>query len=98
MSIYRALRNSYVRHGLLLTRHLKDKCFVILVKDNIDKNVSLNQSAKVKRNVLIVLDTLIQHTNPKRYPHDHLNIQMHQKFIVLLTSALLRLASTITLN
>lgn len=42
-SIYRALRNSYARHELFLTRHLKKKCFVILVYQcRTNQNASLN--------------------------------------------------------
>ena len=41
-SIYEVLRKSYSRHRLFLPRHLKKKCIVILVKDNIEKNVFPN--------------------------------------------------------
>ena len=41
-SIYEVLRRNYVRHGIFLPRNLRKGCFVILVKDNIDKNASAN--------------------------------------------------------
>ena len=39
-SIYEALCKSYARHGIFLPSNLKKGCFVILIKDNIDKNAS----------------------------------------------------------
>ena len=41
-SVYEALCKNYARHGIFLPSNLKKGCFVILVKDNIDKNASSN--------------------------------------------------------
>ena len=41
-SIYETLRGNYARYGIFLPINLKKGCFVILVKDNIDKNAKAN--------------------------------------------------------
>ena len=41
-SLYEVLRRNYVQHNIFLPTNLKKECFVVLVKDNIDKNASSN--------------------------------------------------------
>ena len=41
-SLYELLPRNYVQHNIFLTTNLKNVCFVVLVKDNIDKNASSN--------------------------------------------------------
>ena len=41
-SLYESLRITFATHGLFLPAHLKQGCFVVLVKDNIDKNAAAN--------------------------------------------------------
>ena len=41
-SLCEILRRNYVQHNIFLPTNLKKGCFFVLVKDNIDKNVSSN--------------------------------------------------------
>ena len=41
-SVYEQLQSSYKKHGMFIPRILRKGCFVVLVKDNIDKNATAN--------------------------------------------------------
>ena len=41
-SLYEQPQSSYDEHGIFIPRNLRKGCFVILVKDNIDKNATAN--------------------------------------------------------
>ena len=41
-SLYDTLQKSYAEHGIFSLTHLRKGCFVVLVKDNIDKNATAN--------------------------------------------------------
>ena len=41
-SLSKQLKNSYDEHVISIPRNLRKVCFVILVKDNIDKNATAN--------------------------------------------------------
>ena len=103
-SIYEQLQNSYSEHGIFLPTILKKNCFVVLAKDNIDKNatanlvsahfhgtgISLLQHAEYENqgDCIEVSRFLILLILLKNWLHYQLNMQHQVKFIFLLMSTM----------
>ena len=54
-SLYEVLRRNYVQRNIFLQTNLKKECFVVLAKDNIDKNASSNLAKSHYRGTSISL-------------------------------------------